>query len=151
MKLLFVFFLACCFLGCQTLPPVVSEIISGDTIVLSDGRKIRYAAIESPQKDSSWFDFCRDANVYLVQDKSVQLIMESSQTTPDAIFAYVYTPIQIGEETKYLFVNAELVRFGFAKVLPVPNDTAQKRLWESLWQLQESEAKPNQKGIWGEK
>ena len=103
-------------LGCKSSPLTVSQVISADTVVLSDGRKIHYAGLEAPEKNSPMFDFCRDANTYLVQDKPVQLTLEQNPGNPsevakdanvsnETVFAYIYTPIRVGEETKFLFVH----------------------------------------------
>lgn len=144
------FSLAFLSLGCHNSLPLVREVVSVNTIVLADGLKVRYAGLESLAAESPWFEFCRQANAYLVQSKEVWLIKEPSLSEDSTIVAYVYTPIIFEQQTKYLFVNAELVRFGFAKALPVPvpPTLAHKHLWQSLWDLQEQEAKRAKAGIW---
>lgn len=128
--------------------PLVREVVSVNTIVLADGNKVRYAGLESLAAESPGFEFCRQANAYLVQSKEVWLIKEPSLTQDGTIVAYVYTPIIVEQQTKYLFVNAELVRFGFASVSPMPPKLKHKHLWQSLWDLQEQEAKRAKLGIW---
>jgi endonuclease YncB( thermonuclease family) len=73
------------------------------------------------------------------------LIVESEN--PKYVVAYVYTPVQVEEKVRYLFVNAELARFGLARVHPI-HGCRHKDLWQSLWDLQEQEAKPNKRGVW---
>jgi endonuclease YncB( thermonuclease family) len=147
--LLFGFML--CSVGCQTSSPIVKEVISADTIILSNGKKIRYAGLTAPPKESTWFKLCKEANAYLVLNKTVQLTTEVDLSKDGIILAYLYTPVFVGKETKYLFVNAEMVRFGFAQALPVPPECKKKELWQTLWNLQEQEAKPLKKGIWSGK
>jgi endonuclease YncB( thermonuclease family) len=123
-------------------------VVSVNTIVLASGQKVRYAGLESLAAESPWFEFCRQANAYLVQSKKVLLLKEPSLSEEGTVVAYVYTPIIFAQQTKYLFVNAELVRFGFAKALPVPQTLFHKHLWQSLWDLQEQEAKRARLLIW---
>ncbi|MBI4739756.1 MAG: hypothetical protein HY808_15755 [Nitrospirae bacterium] len=137
-------------LGCQITPQTVSQVLSADMVVLADGTKVRYAGSESPL-DGPWFAFSRDANAYLVQDKTVVCIVEPNLAQDEVVVAYLYTPILVDQETKYLFVNAELIKFGFAKALPPPKNLKHPELWQNLWDLQEEQAKPRQRGIWSGK
>ncbi len=145
---LFKFWILAICIGCRISVPTVAEVVSADTIILSDGSKLRYAGLEVPASDNPWFAFARDANVYLVQEKTVQVIVEPNLAQSGITVGYVYTPVLIDKEVKYLFVNAEMARFGFAKVLPIPEKCQYKELWQSLWKLQEEEAKPFKRGIW---
>ena len=45
-------------------------------------------------------------------------------------------------------IFAELARFGFARVLPLPEHYTHPDLWRSLLDLQEQEAKPGKLGLW---
>jgi endonuclease YncB( thermonuclease family) len=124
-------------------------VTSADTIVLSNGIKVRYAGLESVPLSSPWFDICRKKNAYLVYGKRVVITEEPGLSQEGTAVAYVYTPIIVeGGQTKYLFVNAELVRFGYVKVLPVPATIKHKELWQNLWECMELEAKPLKSGIW---
>jgi hypothetical protein len=144
-------FLIFILVGCVRRPLTVREVISADTVILSDGTHVQYAGLEGPSENSLWFHFCRGANAYLVQDKTVELIPELTLSTDGIIVAYVYTPIIVGKGLQYLFVNADMVKYGFAKALPLPLNCQHKELWQSLWELQEHEAKPLKQGIWSEK
>ena len=150
MKIKYFLILLSLMTACQTKPLKVTDVVSADTIVLNDGRTIRYAGLEAPEQDHPWSKFCRDANRYLVQNKTVTIVEEAT-LQDDVVLAYVYTPILTKKETQYLFVNAEMVRFGFSKALPVAPNCRHPELWKSLWQLQQQEAKPLKKGIWSGK
>lgn len=144
----------CCLLilttiGCQT-TLTVKEVISADTIILSNGQTVRYAGVTAPEKDSVWFEYTRIANAYLVQNHKVQLVEEPDLSNGDVVHAYVYTPIQDGEKERQLFVNAELIKFGYAKTKPLPANAKHKELWQNLIDLEENEAKPYQLGIWSQ-
>lgn len=140
-------FLFCC-VGCQMAQPVVKEVVSADTVVLNDGTRLHYAGLAAPPKESKWFGLCRDANAYLVRDKTVKYLLEPGLSKDGEKLAYLYTQVLVGKETKFLFVNAEMVRFGFAFAQPPPKDCEHKALWQNLWDLQEKEARPLKRGIW---
>ena len=136
-------------LGCQLSPQTVKEVISGDTVILSNGKKVHYAGLLAPEKeDEKWHGHSQRANEYLVKNKSVFLTEESNLSTDETIEAFVYTPVMIGNETKYLFVNAEMARYGFCKVTEINAKAKNKQIWKSLWDLQEMEAKKAKRGIW---
>ena len=136
--------------GCRS-ALTVTRVLSADTIVLSDGSQVRYAGLTSPASTSPWHQFCREANAYLVQDKPVKITVEPAISKPDHLVGYVYTPVIVGKQTKYLFVNAELIRYGFALARPVPEQCRHPKLWRSLWQLQETEVRSQRRGIWSGK
>jgi endonuclease YncB( thermonuclease family) len=137
--------------GCVRSPLTVQKVVYADTVILNDGTHVQYAGLEGPSESNLWFHFCRDANAYLVQDRTVELIPELTLSPDGIIVAYVYIPILVGKETQYLFVNAEMVKYGFAKALPLPSNCHHKELWQSLWDLQEQEAKTWKQGIWSGK
>lgn len=131
--------------GCRQ-NPMVAEVVSADTVVLDDGTEVRYAGVEAVGADDPWFEASRIANAYLVNRKAVILVAEPAAEKKSAY--YVYTPIFVEGEKRFLFVNAELVRHGFVRALPVDGSCGRRDLWESLWLLQEKEAKELELGIW---
>ena len=52
---------------------VVKYVIDGDTVVLSDGRHVRYLRIDTPERGEPGFDEARRANERLVLGKEVTL------------------------------------------------------------------------------
>jgi endonuclease YncB( thermonuclease family) len=140
--------LLCVALGCQAAPLTVTEVIAADCVVLSDHTKVYYAGLCAPESESPWFTFCQEANVFLVDQKKVKIVVEPGDARSEGMAAYVYTPILVGDEMQYLFVNAEMAKFGFAKVPPVPPSAQYPERWQMLWNLQEQEAKPWKQGIW---
>ncbi len=130
---------------------MVQKVLSGDRVVLRDGRVIRYAGLQGPAPGDPWHDLARGANAYLVQDKVVELRIEPDIPGEEGeIVAFVYTPVSEGGKTRYLFVNAELVRFGLARATPIPEKAVHQVLWQNLLDLQEKEAKPLKRGMWAE-
>ena len=136
--------------GCRS-PLTVSRVLSADTIVLDDGRQVCYAGMTAPAANAPWHRFSREANAYLVLNKVVKITVERQTSNPDRIIGYVYTPVIVGKQTKYLFVNLELVRFGLALAKPMPQSCQHPKLWQSLWQLQETKVRPQGRGIWSGK
>ncbi len=123
---------------------VVQRVIDGDTIVLKDGRKVRYIGIDAPEMtDSSIFGFYASAsaqkNVELVEGKQVILIKDVSETDDyDRLLRYVYVDD--------IFVNLELIKNGLAKLMLIPPDTSMKNEFTEA----QDEAYQNKLGIWQE-
>ena len=141
--------IAIIFIGCQISPKTVKEVISGDTVILNDGQKVHYAGLEAPGKEEeNWHEYSKKANEYLIKNKSVFLTEETNLSTNEIKEAFVYTQVIVGKETKYLLVNAEMARYGLCKVIKIKAEVKNKNIWESLWNLQEKEAKINKRGIW---
>jgi micrococcal nuclease len=94
-----------------------AQVKDGDTIVLTDGRTVRYVGMDTPELSSTdprELEFAREAkrvNAELVQ--GVKLRLESDVERYDQynrLLAYVFLP-------DGRMVNAELVRRGLARVL----------------------------------
>jgi len=130
------------YLACLTSPSLVAaervaRVIDGDTVLLEDGRKVRYAGINAPEEGDPGFRESTQANNLLVGGKEVRLELGRQKTEKhERLLAYVY----VGR----MFVQAELVKQGWAIVTrsqPIP------RYREVLQKYQE-EAKAAGRGIW---
>ena len=106
----------------------VTRVIDGDTIdVTIDGHevRVRYIGVNTTEKGEPCFSEAADANNNLVLGQSVRLVKDVSETDQyDRLLRYVY----VGD----LFVNAELVRLGYAEAVEYPPDTSQADYLESL-------------------
>lgn len=126
--------------------PSVTRVIDGDTIEVSITGliyKVRYIGIDTPElddKDPAMRALAQNAVSYnrqLVGGKMIQLEKDVSETDRyGRLLRYVYT----GE----IFVNAELVRKGFAWAKAYPPDTRHQSYFEAI----EKEAKEGRRGIW---
>ncbi len=122
---------------------LVVEITDGDTIrVVMDGVEypVRYIGIDTPEiQNGEWFgQEARDANAELVEGKEVLLEKDESETDQyDRLLRYVFL-------IDGTFVNAELVRMGFAESKAYPPDTKYYDQLESL----EQEARSAGLGLW---
>ncbi len=147
--------MGCLLAGCSR-PLVVEEVVSADEVRLSDGTTLRYAGIRAPDPGDPMFEVARQANVSLVQGKVVDVIEDGEN--PDGVpRAFVYTPVQTGETKQFLFVNRELVLFGYARATAEVGPASQPPpvsprpdLLESLRQA-ELIAREEALGLWAEK
>lgn len=127
----------------------VSRVIDGDTItVLYNGRSytVRYIGIDTPEtvapgRPIEWMGReATAANKSLVEGKTVYLEKDVSETDRyGRLLRYVY----VGQ----LFVNAELVRRGYAVVSTYPPDVK----YQSLFLQMQQEARIAGRGLWGPK
>ncbi len=124
----------------------VVQVIDGDTIdVTIAGReeRVRYIGIDTPEpyRDAEPACYSLEAslrNEELVGGKLVQLVAgKEERDTYNRLLRYVYV-----EDT---FVNAELVRDGFATTLPIPPNT---RHASYLYELEQAAAAA-ERGLWG--
>ncbi len=128
----------------------VRNVVDGDTIELSSGRKVRYVGIDTPEtmkrgSGGNWtFDpeeFAVEAKEYnrsLVTGKIVTL--EFDTVTEDKYgrgLAYVYVDDKM--------INAELVRKGYATVYTFPPNVKHV---DMLMEVQE-DARRSGRGLWG--
>jgi len=99
--------------GCL-IPPLaaaerVARVIDGDTILLEDGRKVRYAGINAPEEGEPYFRESTQANNLLVGGKEIRLEFgRSKKEKYGRVLAYVYA----GKT----FVQGDLIKQGWAIV-----------------------------------
>jgi micrococcal nuclease len=125
---------------------VVKKVIDGDTIQLESGEIVRYVGIDAPElrrKDGPAEFFAREAlryNKKLVYLKKVRLEYDEERKDQyGRTLAYVYV--------KNLFVNAELVKLGYARALIKPPNIKYRDLLVGYQQ----KAMEQDRGLWQEK
>jgi len=129
--------------GCYAPPDTVAviKVIDGDTIVIEGGYRVRYIGIDTPEirpLEEAYAIEAWQANRQMVEGKRVRLEKDVSETDRyDRLLRYVYV--------EDVFVNAELVRVGLARVISYPPDTRYQSLLEEV----EEEARRAGRGIWG--
>ncbi len=120
---------------------MVLRIVDGDTIEVSiDGQpfKLRYIGINTPETDEAFGSEATAINSRLVASQTVYLEKDTSDRDRyDRLLRYVY----LADGT---FVNAELVRLGYAWAVAYPPDTRNKELFVAL----EQEAEEAHRGFW---
>ncbi len=127
----------------------VSEVMDGDTVRLSDGQKVRYIGINTPEihkrvnggwvyDPKPWSEEAKRWNEKWTDGKTLRLEFD-----PDArhdrhgrLLAYVFADD--------FFVNKEMIRMGLARVYMVKPHTKYYRVFKDA----EAEAKQHKRGIW---
>lgn len=116
--------------------------MDGDTISVDiDGEifTVRYIGIDCPESGAWMADRATQVNRDLVGEKIVYLEKDLSETDRyDRLLRYVF----LADGT---FVNAELVKSGYARAVAYPPDTKYQELFEE----EETMAKTAAVGIWG--
>ena len=126
---------------------VVQRAVDGDTVVLVGGDRVRYIGVDTPElhhpKKPVQF-YAREAmefNRRLVEGKTVRLEFDVERRDKyGRLLAYVYLP-------DGTFVNAELVRQGYAQLLTFPPNVKHVDLFRKL----QTEAREANRGLWGKR
>jgi len=143
---------ACLFIwGCpaESGPPAegcAAEVKDGDTIVLTDGRKVRYLGLDTPELGSTnpleqeLAGRARQVNTELIQGVKLRLEYDLERYDRyNRLLAYVFLP-------DGRMVNEELIRRGLARVmLKYPNLRLKKELIEA-----QRQAITSRLGLWRE-
>lgn len=123
---------------------LVKWVHDGDSVVLSDGERVRYLGINAPeivhgdQPEEPYGDEARKYNRNLVLGRWVKLeLAEQRRDRHGRLLAYVF--LEDGT-----FVNEELLRLGYAHLL---RKQANLRYWKRLLEIQRQALK-EKKGIW---
>lgn len=120
---------------------VVARVVDGDTIELTDGTRVRYIGIDTPEvypTRDCYGNEASDKNTELVLGKTVRLVADVSNTDKyDRLLRYVY--LQDGT-----FVNEALVRMGYAHARSYPPDVAQQETLREAERL----AREEHLGLW---
>lgn len=128
---------------------LVTEVVDGDTIKISNNKTIRLVGIDTPETVDPRRPvgcFGKEASNEtkgLLTNKEVILQKDVSEVDKyKRLLRYVYLPLDNGQT---LFVNDYLVREGFAKVLTYPPDVK----FNEQFRQAEQEARENNRGLWG--
>ncbi len=129
------------------LDTTIQRVVDGDTVVVAGGHHVRLIGIDTPEtKDPRRPVQCfgRQASEFvstmLPKGSGVRLVGDvENRDVYDRTLAYVYR-LPDG-----LFVNAELVREGYAKVLTIPPNVAHSDELVAL----AGEARDAGRGLWG--
>jgi micrococcal nuclease len=115
----------------------VAYVFDGDTVELSDGRKVRYIGLNTPERDQPFYEEAREANRKLVEGMPVLIELDVQVTDRyGRLLAYVW----VGEQ----LVNLELVRQGYGSAYTqAPN----LRHTDAILAA-EQEARAAQVGLW---
>lgn len=116
---------------------MVTEVIDGDTIVLSNGDRIRFIGMNTPEEGMYFYGEARDVLEIMILRKEVRLEKDISDSD------------QYGRKLRYvycdgIFVNLEMVKRGFANIFTYPPDV---KYTEEFLEA-ERYARENDLGLW---
>lgn len=115
----------------------VKYVIDGDTIVLENGRKVRYLGINSPEKGQPFYQEAKTSNEQMVLNKVMRLEFDVEQSDRyGRLLAYVYYGNTM--------INAEQVKKGLAVVETIPPNVKYSNLFSSS----QKSARDSCQGIW---
>ncbi|MBD3263102.1 hypothetical protein GF374_01855 [Candidatus Woesearchaeota archaeon] len=115
----------------------VQRIVDGDTLVLTNGKKVRLIGIDTPEKSYEYYSEAGDYLGSLTLNKTLYLEQDVSETGKYGRYLYYLY-------TDDLFVNAEMVSSGYAESYPYEPDTKHSFLFDCL----ETHAKEKNLVIW---
>lgn len=125
----------------------VDRVVDGDTLVVTGGERVRLIGIDTPEtKDPKRPVGCygKEASAFttslLAGGTKVRLVGDAEQRDKyGRLLAYVY------RRADGLFVNAELLRRGFAQLLTIPPNVAHTDEFVAL----SRQARDGSQGLWG--
>jgi micrococcal nuclease len=127
----------------------VRNVYDGDTLTLTDERRVRFLGIDTPEIKEKQ-PFAQEAKAYtksLCDKKDIWLSFEPNLDKEDhygRLLAFVWVPAETGNG--YLSVNEGIVAAGLASAY-IPNQQSKLHNWDKLIKLQ-SDARSNKRGMW---
>ncbi|MDD5622286.1 MAG: thermonuclease family protein [Actinomycetota bacterium] len=116
---------------------LVKEVVDGDTIVLSNGSRVRLIGINTPEHGMYFFEEAKEVLEAIVLGKEIVLEKDiSNKDKYGRLLRYVYA----GD----LFVNLEMVKRGFANAYTYPPDVEHNEEFLEA----ERYARENNLGLW---
>ncbi len=132
-------------------PIRVSKVIDGDTVELANGARLRYVGIDTPEE----FDPRKPVQCYaaeaaaenkrLVEGKDIIVYKDiSTRDIYNRYLGFVYLATTSAATSSELFVNAALVREGFAFAYPYKPDISKSAVFAEA----EANAREANVGLW---
>lgn len=103
----------------------VSRVIDGDTFVLNNGKSVRLIGIDAPEYKERCFDESKQKLSNILLGKEIRLQKDTSETDKyNRLLRYVYI--------NNSFVNAEMIKGGYATALSIYPDTKYAQTFKML-------------------
>jgi micrococcal nuclease len=130
---------------------VISRVVDGDTVVLSDGKRVRFIGMDTPESTTTTEFYGKEASDYTksqLTGKTVYLEKDVSETDRyGRLLRYVWLslPKEISDsEIRSKMFNAILVQEGYAQSSTYPPDVK----YQEYLTRYNSEARNANKGLW---
>lgn len=124
----------------------VERVVDGDTINIENEKRIRLLGIDSPERDSCYYQESKEALEELVEGGYIRIEKDISGTDRyDRYLRYVYIVAENPEDND-LFINEWLVREGYAFTFAVAPDNRYRDLLSSA----QEEARKEERGLWSD-
>ena len=115
----------------------VAKVVDGDTIELTDGRRVRYIGINTPERNQPYYKEATEANLQLVGGKDIQLEFDAETFDKyGRTLAYIWAD--------GVMANIEIVNRGFANAFTVPPNVK----YEEEFRQAERAAREAERGLW---
>ena len=115
----------------------VIRVIDGSTIVLENGETVKYIGVKTPTIDEAFYEESKDLNLILAHNKKIKLQFDiQGRDAEGNMLAYAFV--------EGIFINAELLKHGYAKFTLNPTNTT----FQELFIRSQEEAIQSRKGIW---
>ncbi|CAB9500388.1 function [Seminavis robusta] len=130
----------------------VRNVYDGDTLTLTDERRVRFLGIDTPEIKEKQ-PFAQEAKAYskdLCDKKDIWISFDgdNKQDHYGRLLAFVWVPApENNNGNSYLCVNEGLVAHGFASAYTPNNKQAKLHNWDKLVRLQ-SNARTQKRGMW---
>jgi len=134
----------------------VSYVKDGDTIVLTDGREIRYLGVDTRERGQCYYNEATNANKLMVMTldynsgwvgKKVRLYKGTVDKGPYKRYLRYVTYITVYPVTEW-FVNNDLIRWGYGINRTDYKDQQLPHIYQTFVNS-ENQARANLEGLWG--
>lgn len=121
----------------------VARVNNGSNLTLESGLRVKLASLHTPRASEPWAEASKQGLMGLVQDRQVRLSYgDDPRDRYDRALAQVHTLRPDGQAD--LWIQAEMVRLGLARVMTWPGDRVDAG---ALLEL-EAEARSRGRGLW---
>jgi len=127
---------------------VVQEVDDGDTVTLTDGRRIRYLGIDTPERDEPFYGQAKAENRRLVGGKRIEWRRGGSDAADR--YGRILGIVEVTEGGAAVNVNAALVRAGLASVYVRDQNSVAPAELSELLEAQRS-ALAGRRGLWADR
>ncbi|MBL7130706.1 MAG: thermonuclease family protein [Candidatus Omnitrophica bacterium] len=127
----------------------VTRVIDGETLELENGERVRLIGIDTPEMDDEKWEKAYEFTKMLVEGKKVRLGFDVQEKDKyGRLLAYVFIdyPLEMkikrpawyyfgrNNRNNYLFINATIVRAGYANLMIIPPNVKYADLFQRLYQ-----------------